>query len=117
MDASIFGVGRWTSRRPNVPVLAYRSASTYSVTSDAFGRLNGRHVFYAGTSTNEQIVDIPTDRNLRRNNMSMLILTRIRNLFDDGTVHECRHCGTVLESGREDCPLCGRSEIATYEIG
>lgn len=34
----------------------------------------------------------------------------------DGSIHECRNCGTTLEEDREHCPNCGASEIATYEF-
>ncbi len=35
----------------------------------------------------------------------------------DERIHECRHCGQPLESTVDSCPICGRSGIATYEVG
>jgi len=33
-----------------------------------------------------------------------------------GTTHtECRHCGTNVESGREECAVCGHG-VANYRI-
>ncbi|RKD94692.1 hypothetical protein ATJ93_1531 [Halopiger aswanensis] len=35
-----------------------------------------------------------------------------------GTViYECRHCGTDFDEPCEQCPVCGATEIATYEFG
>lgn len=35
-----------------------------------------------------------------------------------GTViYECRHCGTDFDEQCERCPVCGATEIATYEFG
>lgn len=28
--------------------------------------------------------------------------------------YECRHCGTELDSYVDECPACGRTEVATY---
>ncbi len=48
----------------------------------------------------------------------MTLLTRVRGFIsDDGLVYECRHCGTTLESDTVDCPHCGHSDVAVYEIG
>lgn len=36
----------------------------------------------------------------------------------DGTViYECRHCGTDFDEPCDQCPVCGATEIATYEFG
>lgn len=32
------------------------------------------------------------------------------------TVCECRRCGTTVETGDEECPVCDSVEIATYQI-
>jgi rubrerythrin len=48
----------------------------------------------------------------------MTLLRRVRGLIgDEGTVYECRHCGTTLESNTQTCPQCGRSEVVAYDIG
>lgn len=48
----------------------------------------------------------------------MALLTRVRELIGDGDLlYECRRCGTTLESEVGDCPQCGKSDIAAYEIG
>lgn len=31
-------------------------------------------------------------------------------------VHECRNCGTTVESGTRRCPHCGAEEIASYRV-
>jgi rubrerythrin len=31
-------------------------------------------------------------------------------------VHECRHCGTTLESATDTCPVCDSSAVARYVI-
>jgi rubrerythrin len=31
-------------------------------------------------------------------------------------VVECRRCGTTLSRGASVCPVCGSTEIATYEF-
>lgn len=39
-------------------------------------------------------------------------------LFEGGSgaqVHECRHCGTTVESPSAECPSCGRTEIASFQ--
>ena len=40
----------------------------------------------------------------------------IRELFGDGTIYECRSCGTTLEESDEECPSCGSEEIAEYDL-
>jgi rubrerythrin len=30
--------------------------------------------------------------------------------------HECRACGTAVEEGTDECPACGRSEIAAITL-
>jgi len=45
-----------------------------------------------------------------------MIRAMLRQLFDDGTVYECRSCGTTLEEGTEECPECGSDEVAVYEF-
>lgn len=40
-------------------------------------------------------------------------------VLDEGTtevVRECRHCGTAVEPDEQECPNCGSSDIARYEI-
>ncbi|ELZ01204.1 hypothetical protein C482_08411 [Natrialba chahannaoensis JCM 10990] len=35
----------------------------------------------------------------------------------DGVVlHECRHCGSKFEEYPKTCPVCGSTEIATYQF-
>lgn len=34
----------------------------------------------------------------------------------DLVLHECRHCGTMVETAATPCPVCGSQEIATYLI-
>lgn len=31
----------------------------------------------------------------------------------DVAVHECRRCGTSVESAQAECPACGSADIAT----
>ncbi|RQG88940.1 hypothetical protein EA462_11145 [Natrarchaeobius halalkaliphilus] len=35
---------------------------------------------------------------------------------DDAVLHECRHCGSKFEEAIDQCPVCGATEIATYEF-
>lgn len=35
---------------------------------------------------------------------------------DATVIHECRHCGTDFDDHRDHCPVCGSTEIATYEF-
>ncbi|WP_226011114.1 hypothetical protein [Halomicrobium salinisoli] len=35
--------------------------------------------------------------------------------FESGPFRECRQCGTTVEDD-EDCPSCGSSDIAKYEL-
>lgn len=35
---------------------------------------------------------------------------------DATVIHECRHCGTDFDDHRDRCPVCGATEIATYEF-
>jgi rubrerythrin len=50
----------------------------------------------------------------------MTLLTRVRGLIHDDSredrIYECRHCGTMLESDREECPICGNRGIASYDL-
>ncbi|WP_172824876.1 hypothetical protein [Halorientalis sp. IM1011] len=32
------------------------------------------------------------------------------------TIHECRHCGTVVDPETVVCPTCDRQAIARYEL-
>jgi rubrerythrin len=41
----------------------------------------------------------------------------LRKLFGaDGTLYECRNCGKSLDEEAEECPACGGSEIAEYNL-
>ena len=31
-------------------------------------------------------------------------------------IHECRHCGTSVDSPAMECPACGGSEIASIRL-
>jgi len=31
-------------------------------------------------------------------------------------VYECRRCGTTLDTDGADCPYCGPTDVATYDI-
>lgn len=31
-------------------------------------------------------------------------------------VHECRHCGTTVDSPSAECPTCGGTEIASFQM-
>jgi rubrerythrin len=47
----------------------------------------------------------------------MTLLRRVRKLIGDGgPVYECRRCGTTLESDIGDCPQCGESDVAVYDV-
>ncbi|ELZ03848.1 hypothetical protein [Natrialba aegyptia] len=35
---------------------------------------------------------------------------------DGPVLHECRHCGSKFDDAPTTCPVCGASEIATYEF-
>jgi len=47
-----------------------------------------------------------------------VVIERLRTLVDCGpeTLRECRACGTTLASEAAECPDCGSTEIATYEL-
>jgi rubrerythrin len=32
-------------------------------------------------------------------------------------VYECRHCGATLVRESDECPYCGPTEVATFELG
>ena len=40
----------------------------------------------------------------------------LRRFREPSTVHECRRCGTTVDSETESCPTCGGAEIAVYEL-
>jgi rubrerythrin len=45
------------------------------------------------------------------------MLARVFWNTDSVDVVECRHCGTTLKSTEtEECPACGRNEIACYSV-
>lgn len=48
----------------------------------------------------------------------MLFIDTVRSYLSETepVVSECRHCGTTVESGTEECPECGQAEIARYHI-
>lgn len=46
----------------------------------------------------------------------MTLLTRVRALFEDGPIYECRRCGTTLDSEFDECPACGIRDVARYDI-
>jgi len=46
----------------------------------------------------------------------MDVLTRVRELFGEDAVYECRHCGTTLGADVTECPTCGAGEVVRYEI-
>ncbi|WP_336037274.1 rubredoxin-like domain-containing protein [Halobacterium yunchengense] len=47
-----------------------------------------------------------------------MVFQRFRELLAGRTRthHECRNCGTVLDEPAEECPACGASEIASYDL-
>lgn len=34
----------------------------------------------------------------------------------DQVVYECRRCGTTVDRDTDDCPACGATAIARYDI-
>lgn len=47
------------------------------------------------------------------------LFERVRRLIavhDEAVVHECRHCGTTLESPSDTCDVCGSEDVARYVI-
>jgi predicted Zn-ribbon and HTH transcriptional regulator len=47
-----------------------------------------------------------------------VVLDRLRALGRDRStvLRECRDCGTTLDDQLSECPTCGSSEIAAYEL-
>ena len=47
------------------------------------------------------------------------MIETVKTLFLQGDgvaeIHECRHCGTNVDSPAAECPTCGGSEIATFQ--
>ncbi len=35
---------------------------------------------------------------------------------DENVIYECRHCGTTLMSTEQQCPTCGSTEIAKFDV-
>lgn len=48
--------------------------------------------------------------------MGMLTAVRKRLTDQDGTLAECRHCGTNLTKTTTECTVCGSREIAQYDF-
>lgn len=50
----------------------------------------------------------------------MPLIRRVRRMLrepePDNVVHECRHCGTSLESATDTCPVCDVDDVARYVI-
>ncbi len=48
----------------------------------------------------------------------MSLSTAVRRWLtdEDGLVYECRHCGTTLEATDQQCPTCGSTEIAVFDV-
>lgn len=48
----------------------------------------------------------------------MLFIDTVRSYLTEAesVVCECRHCGTTVEVGTEECPACGEEAIARYHI-
>ncbi len=46
------------------------------------------------------------------------IRNRIRTLVSGrpDVFRECRRCGTTIEADTDDCPVCGSTDIATYQL-
>ncbi|SFL32421.1 hypothetical protein SAMN04487950_3356 [Halogranum rubrum] len=41
----------------------------------------------------------------------------LRHVFgSEDILYECRNCGTTLEEDTEQCPECGATDIATYQL-
>lgn len=38
-------------------------------------------------------------------------------VHEGAVLHECRHCGSKFDEQLASCPVCGATEIATYEFG
>lgn len=43
-------------------------------------------------------------------------LGRLFGLGADEALHECRHCGTSVDHGGSECPACGSTSIASYDL-
>lgn len=51
--------------------------------------------------------------------MSMGLLgTLVRRYQDEGPerIYECRRCSTSVEAETAECPRCGSTSVATYEL-
>ncbi|EJN57295.1 hypothetical protein HSB1_42580 [Halogranum salarium B-1] len=35
---------------------------------------------------------------------------------EETVIHECRYCGTTLDSTDDSCPVCGSTDVATYRF-
>lgn len=47
----------------------------------------------------------------------MGMVSKLRHLVgDDEGLHECRNCGAQVANDRNECPTCGSTEIAHYEL-
>lgn len=48
----------------------------------------------------------------------MLFIDTVRSYLTETepVVSECRHCGTTVETGTEECPECDEEEIVRYYI-
>jgi len=44
------------------------------------------------------------------------VLTQLLTGDRSHVVVECRHCGTNVSSGTEECPDCGATEFSRYEL-
>lgn len=48
----------------------------------------------------------------------MPILDTVRTYLSgsEQVVAECRHCGTTVEAGVKQCPVCDKETIARYHV-
>lgn len=48
---------------------------------------------------------------------TVVACNRLRELLGlDRTLYECRDCGANLDSEDDECPACGGTEIARYDL-
>lgn len=48
--------------------------------------------------------------------MSFTTVVQRWMVTDEDVVYECRMCGTTVEPPEGQCPSCGSTEIAEYEV-
>jgi rubrerythrin len=44
------------------------------------------------------------------------LLVRMLEPDEHQTIRECRHCGQPVDLGTEECPSCGSTEVAEYDL-